>query len=117
MNFTLMIYLRQDEFSARTDPARQAAFWGSFIPYMQALKDAGIVVGGAGLQPPDMAATVRQKDGQRTIQAGPYADTKEQIGGFFVIDVPDIDTALAWAARYPAELNGVVEVRPNIPSL
>jgi len=114
MQYTMMFYLNPSEFSARTDPARSAAFWGSFLPYMQAVRDAGVFAGGAGLEPPDTATTLRLRDGNRLVQDGPYADTKEQLGGFFVIEVPDLDTALDWAARYPAGPDGVVEVRPNI---
>jgi hypothetical protein len=115
MNYTIMFYLDASQFAARTDPKRREAFWGSFLPYMKALKEAGIVVGGAGLQPPDSATTVRLRDGKRYVQDGPYSDTKEQLGGFFIIDVPDLDTALDWAARYPAGPDDVVEVRPNMP--
>jgi hypothetical protein len=115
MQYTLMFYLSPSEFTARTDPQQRAAFWGAFLPYMQSVRDAGIFAGGAGLEPPDTATTVRLRDGKRLVQDGPYADTKEQLGGFFLIDVPDLDTALDWAARYPAGAHGVVEVRPNIP--
>ena len=114
MQYTLMFYMSSSEFSDRTDPNRKAAFWGAFLPYMQAVKDAGVFKGGAGLEPPDSATTVRVQNGKRSVQDGPYADTKEQLGGFFIIDVPDLDTALDWAARYPAGPHGVVEVRPNI---
>ena len=58
---------------------------------------------------------MRVVDGKRRVQDGPFADTKEQLGGFFVIDVPDLDTALSWAARCPAAASGAVEVRPNLP--
>lgn len=114
MQYTLMFYMSPDEFSARTAPAKRAEFWGAFLPYMQAVKDAGIFKGGAGLEPPDSATTIRLKSGTRSVQDGPYADTKEQLGGFFIIEVPDLDTALDWAARYPAGPRGVVEVRPNM---
>ncbi len=117
MNYTLLFYQSPDEFAARTDPKKREAFWGSFLPYMQALKDAGVVVSGAGLQPPETATIVKLRDGQRQVQDGPYADTKEQLGGFFIIDVPDLDTALDWAARYPAGPGGLVEVRPNLPPM
>jgi len=117
VNYTLLFYLSPNEFSARSDPSKRQAFWGSFVPYAKALRDAGVVVGGAGLQPPDAATTVRLSNGQRQVQDGPYADTKEQLGGFFIIDVPDLDTALDWAARYPAGAGGVVEVRPNLPPM
>ncbi len=114
MQYTLMFYMNADEFSARTDPQRKEAFWGAFLPYMKAIQEAGIVVGGAGLQPPSTATTYRLRDGSPIVQDGPYADTKEQLGGFFIIDVPDLDTALEWAARYPAGPHGIVEVRPNL---
>jgi hypothetical protein len=112
MKYMLMFYLDQAEFSARTDPEKKAAFWGSFMPYMQAVKDSGIFAGGAGLEPPETATTVRIGNGKRLVQDGPFADTKEQLGGYFLIDVPDLDTALDWAARYPAGPGGAVEVRP-----
>lgn len=114
MQYTLMFYQSQTEFTDRNDPAKHAAFWGAFGPYMKALQEAGIVVGGAGLEPPETATTVKLRNGQRLVQDGPYADTKEQLGGFFIIDVPDLDTALQWAARYPAGPESVVEVRPNM---
>ena len=114
MQYTLMFYMSPSEFSARTDSNKKAAFWGAFLPYMQAVKDAGIFKGGAGLEPPGSATILRVKNGKRSVQDGPYADTKEQLGGFFIIDVPDLDTALDWAARYPAGPQGLVEVRPNM---
>ncbi|MDP9037195.1 MAG: YciI family protein [Myxococcota bacterium] len=117
MQYTLMFYLGRDEFDARTDPARKDAFWGAFLPYARALSNAGIVVGGAGLEPPDTATTVRYENGQRLVQDGPFAATKEQLGGFYVIDVPDLETALSWAARYPAGPGGAVEVRPTMPPM
>jgi hypothetical protein len=115
MNYTLLFYQSPDEFRARTDPQRRDAFWGSFMPYMKAVRDAGIFVGGAGLQPPELATTVKSRGGERLVQDGPFADSKEQLGGFFIINVPDLDTALEWAARYPAGEGGGVEVRPNLP--
>jgi hypothetical protein len=114
MHYSLLFYQSPSDFAARTDPKKKEEFWASFLPYMKALKDAGIVVAGAGLQPPETATTLRLLNGQRQVQDGPYADTKEQLGGFFVIDVPDLDAALDWAARYPG---GLVEVRPNLPPM
>jgi len=83
--------------------------WGA---YTQALIDAGVMRGGQALKPVSTATTVRVRDGARQVQDGPYADTKEHLGGFYLIDVPDLDTALAWAARNPAASMGAVEVRP-----
>lgn len=116
MQYTLLFGLTPDEFAARTAPETQRAFYGAFMPYLKAIREAGIFVNGAGLQIPSTATTVRLKNGKRQVQDGPFADTKEQIGGFVVIDVPDLDSALSWAARYPCEEGGLVEVRPNLPT-
>jgi hypothetical protein len=115
MNYTMLIYQSPDEFAARTDAQKREAFWGSFLPYVKALTDAGIVVASGGLQPPESATTIRMTDGRRHVQDGPYADTKEQLGGFFIIDVPNLDMALDWASRCPA--GSAVEVRPNLPPM
>lgn len=68
--------------------------------------------GGAGLQPSSTATTLKTRSGQRHIQDGPFADTKEQLGSFFVIDVANLDAALGWGARAPCAATGGVEVRP-----
>ncbi|MBV9766641.1 MAG: hypothetical protein JOZ48_17480 [Acidobacteriaceae bacterium] len=81
MQYTLMFYLSPEEFSARTDPAKREAYWAAFMPYMKAVRDAGIFRAGAGLEPPDTATTLRLREGKRLVQDGPYADTKEQLGG------------------------------------
>jgi hypothetical protein len=113
MNYTLLIYQSPADFAARADPVKHEAFWGSFMPYMKALQESGVVVSSAGLEPPQTATSIRLSEG-KLVQDGPYADTKEQLGGFFIIDVPDLDTALEWAARCPAGESTVVEVRPNL---
>ena len=114
MNFTLLIYENKAGFALRTDPQGSKAYWAAWPAYGQALRDAGVFVGGAGLQPHDTATTIRLQDGQRQVQDGPYADSKEQLGGYYVIDVPNVDAALEWAARVPAAPGSVVEVRPNL---
>jgi hypothetical protein len=116
MQYTLLFGLTPEEFEARSNPEKKDAFYGAFFLYMKAIRKAGIFVTAAGLQPPSAATTVRLKNGTRQVQDGPFADTKEQIGGFVVIDVPDLDTALSWAARYPCDDGGLVEVRPNLPT-
>jgi len=108
----LLIYESADNFAARTDPARRDALFGAYRAYTQALTEAGVFVGGAPLQPPQHAATVRQRDGARQVQDGPFAEAKEQLGGYYVIDVASLDQALEWAARCPAASYGTVEVRP-----
>ena len=73
-----------------------------------------VCVGSNRLQPSSAATTVRVANGKSQVLDGPYADSKEQLGGYFMIDVPDLDTAISWAARCPAAGHGVVEVRPTL---
>jgi len=114
MKYTILVYESATELSARTDAQRKDAYWGAYRAYTKALMDAGVMVGGAGLQPPPLATTVRLRDGKRQVQDGPFADTKEQLGGFYLIEVPGLDQALDWAARCPSAASGSVEVRPNL---
>lgn len=117
MNYVLLCYESPANFAARTDPLKKDTFWSAMGHYLKALKDAGILVGGAGLQTPEMATTLKFPNDQRQVQDGPFADTKEQLGGFFVIDVPHLDAALDWAARFPRLPDRVIEVRPALPPM
>ncbi|MEO0828932.1 MAG: YciI family protein, partial [Pseudomonadota bacterium] len=81
--------------------------------YIGALKEAGVLLDTDWLQPVETATTVTLKSGERRVQDGPFAETKETLGGFFAVDVPDLDTALAWAEKCPAAKRGLVEVRPS----
>ena len=114
MKYTILVYENESDFIARTDGTRKDAYWGAYRACTQALTEAGIMVGGAGLQPPPLATTVRQRNGKRQVQDGPFAEAKEQLGGYYVVDVPNLDKALEWAARCPAASSGAVEVRPNL---
>src|SRR5215471_19367344 len=114
MKYTILVYESEADFRARTDAARKDAYWGAYKAYTQALIAAGVMVGGAGLQPPPSATTVRQRDGKRLVQDGPFAEVKEQVGGYYVVDVPNLDQALEWAAKCPAASSAGVEVRPNL---
>ena len=113
-----MIVFREplDEFEKREDPAQMGDYWGAWGAYIGAMRAAGVIVKGDGLLPPAMATTVRMRDGERLIEDGPFADVKEQLGGYFVIDVDDLDAAIDWAGRSPAALVGSVEVRPVMPA-
>jgi len=117
MNFTILMYESEADFARRTDPKESAAYVAGWAAYMKTLRDAGVVVAGAGLQPPQAGTTLRLSGGKRQVQDGPYADTKEQLGGFCIIDVPSLDVALDWAARCPAAASGAIEVRPALPPL
>jgi hypothetical protein len=85
----------------------------AFDAYARALEDSGALVSAEVLQPVANTTTVTLREGGLKIQDGPFADTKEQLGGTFVIDVPDLDAALAWAEKCPAAQYGVVEIRPS----
>jgi hypothetical protein len=104
----LLIYTPVDGPPAGTDP-EQSAKW---FEYTQALQDAGVHVAGEALQPVDSATTVRVRDGETQIIDGPFAETKEFLGGFYILDCPDLDTALGWAAKMPNIHYGTTEVRP-----
>ena len=113
MKYALLIHESNEVFDVRQDPAKAPAYWGAYTAFGQALTEAGVMTGGAGLQVPETATTLRKHNGQNMIQDGPFADTKEQLAGFYLIDVADLDAAMEWAARCPAIVyGGSVEVRP-----
>ena len=93
-------------------PEEAAAEHPRWMAYTQALSDAGAFVSGDALQPVATATTIRVRDGERLVSDGPFAETKEALAGFYVIDAPDLDAALDWAARIPSATRGSVEVRP-----
>lgn len=119
MKYTILIYDTPEAFAFMHGPdtPEKKTHWGAWPPFVKALTDAGIFAGGGALQPPETATTLRFKKGDRLVQDGPYADTKEQLGGFLTINVPDLDAALDWAARCPRLPGQVCEVRPNLPPL
>jgi hypothetical protein len=108
MKYILLVNESQDVTERRNDPTLRAAG----MAYGEALRAAGVIVTAAGLQPPETATIVSVRDGKRQVHDGPYAETKEFLGGFVIIDVPDLDAALEWAARHPAAGYSSVEVRP-----
>lgn len=114
MRFAVIVYETKEDFAIRSDPQRAPAYWGAYKAYSEALRAAGVAAGGAALLPPSAGTSVRIRDGKRAVQDGPFTDSKEQLGGFFLIDVPDLDTALMWAARCPAASSCGVEVRPEL---
>src|ERR1700687_5494508 len=111
MQFVLLVYESSEAFATRnndeTDP-----YTGAWRAYYKALVGAGVSLGDKPLEVPETGTTVRLKEGKRRVQDGPYADTKEQLGGFIILELPSLDAALDWAARCPAAAIGAVEVRP-----
>ena len=99
---------------AAPDPEQAAAEMPRWFQYTQELQDAGAMRAGEALHPTDSATTVRVRDGETQITDGPFAETKETLGGFYLIDVPDLDTALRYAAKMPNITYGTVEVRPVV---
>ena len=112
MQFSLIIYQTPKAFVMANDPAHAADYTAGWAAYAAALAEAGALAGGTGLEGPDTATTIRFAGDGPLIQDGPFADTKEQLGGFFNINVPNLDTAMKWAARAPLKYGGSVEVRP-----
>lgn len=114
MQYMILVYQDEAEVVART-PEQISTVRGAYMAYRQALSDAGMFHSGAPLELSTTGTTIRVRDQKRTVHDGPYADTKEQFGGFFIIDCPDLDTALDWAAKCPAAQTAAVEVRPVMP--
>ncbi len=117
MHYLLMLNESEADFAMRLHPEQSATYWGGWNAFIGAMAQAGVIVKGDGLQGPHTATTLRVRDGRRLVQDGPFVDTKEQLGGYFVIDVPDLDAALAWAAQAPCAATGSVEVRPVLPPM
>ena len=95
MDYMLMFYEPAAQFEQRRDRVQSQPYWAAWMAYVQAMHASGVVKSGAGLQEPATGTTVRVVEGKRRVQDGPFADTKEQLGGFFVIDVADLETAIA----------------------
>ena len=111
MQYILMAYVDEAQWPKMTK-AQQEQGMAAYMAYTQALVEAGAFKGSNRLRPVATATTVRVVDGKTQVLDGPFADSKEQLGGYFLIDVPDLDAALAWAARCPGASHGAVEVRP-----
>jgi hypothetical protein len=112
MQYAILFYGPQLPAGHEPSAAEQAEMKRVWGEYMGALGAAGVMRGGEALMPAHTASTVRLRDGRRQVQDGPMADSKEALGGFVVIEVPDLDAALDWAARSPSSLRGATEVRP-----
>jgi hypothetical protein len=115
MQFMLGLITDEDRF-ANLSEERERERFGAYMAYRTALIEAGAFVAGTRLRPVTDATTVRiAPNGETQVLDGPYAEAKEQLGGYFLIDVADLDAAIAWAARCPAASEGSVEVRPVWP--
>ncbi|WP_421981594.1 YciI family protein [Roseibium sp.] len=112
MRYTFLLYTDPADLAGMT-PEDWAAEKEVYGAYIGALQKAGVFVDTDWLQPVETATTLSLKGGSWQVQDGPFADTKETLGGFFVIDVPDLDAAMAWAEKCPAAKTGKVEIRAS----
>jgi hypothetical protein len=108
MKYAILFHEKTHHFARRSEPG----FMDAWMAYIEAIKAAGVFVTGSGLQPPETGTMVSVRDGKRKVHDGPYAETKEFLGGLVIIDVPNLDAALEWASRSPAAGYSSVEVRP-----
>lgn len=110
---TYLLLLHADESGwGKMTPAQQEEGIAAYGAYTAALREAGALLSVNRLQPVSAATTVRVVDGKNQVQDGPYVETKEQLGGYYLIKADDLDGAIAWAARCPGAHHGTVEVRP-----
>lgn len=112
-----MLLIMGDEKTMNSLPTvRDTGMSEEFAAFHTALVKSGALVGGERLRPTTAATSVRVRDKKAVVLAGPYAETQEQLGGYYVIDVPNLDDAIEWAAKCPSARNGVIEVRPVWPT-
>jgi hypothetical protein len=115
MRYILLINTDEAAEAARSAEENEAIM-GGYYAFTKELRESGALVDGDELQPTSTATTVRVRDGKTMTTDGPYAETKEQLGGYYIIDAADLDEAIAWAAKIPGAKLGAIEVRPIVES-
>ncbi len=111
MRYIMVVYETAADVDRRGDPAGEQ-YIAAWRAYYKALEEANVYVGGAPLKHAATATTVRLREGRRQVQDGPFAEAKEELGGFLILELPSLDAALDWAARCPAAAAGALEIRP-----
>lgn len=111
MKYLLLIYGNEAQMQTASQE-QNSQMLAAYGAYAEAMTKAGVMLGGNRLRPTSSATTMRAPGGKANVLDGPYAETKEQLAGYFMIDAPDLDAALSWAARCPGAANGAIEVRP-----
>ena len=111
MQYLLMLYADEAGWDKMTE-AQQKEGVAAYAAYTEALRQAGALKGSNRLQPTSAATRVQLANGKPQIMDGPYSDSKEQLGGYYLIEAPDLDAALSWASRCPGAGHGIIEVRP-----
>jgi hypothetical protein len=112
MRYTFLLYNDESDFSDVSEE-QMGEVQKAFGEYIGAMQQAGVLIDTDWLQPSSTATTLSLRGGTRTVQDGPYADTKEQLGGTFAIDVPDLNAALSWAEKCPTVHYGIIEIRAS----
>ena len=107
----MVLIIGNADLVAKAKAEDMQALMGAFMAYTKAMKDAGVYVDGSPLRPAPTAKTLRMQGGKLQVLDGPYAESREQLGGYFLMDVPSLDVALDWASRCPGLPYGAVEVR------
>jgi len=116
MQYIVLIYGSEKGWSSMAKEGIEQMY-AEYRKYSEDLAKAGVMRGGSELKPTSTATTVRVRGGKRQVTDGPFAETKEQLGGFYLIDVPNLESALDWAAKCPSAKDGSIEVRPLAPSM
>jgi hypothetical protein len=118
MKYALLIYAAEKDWTARSAD-EQKRIYDEYWGYTVELKKSGKMLSCQPLDPTSTATTIRVRDGKTVPTDGPFADTKEQLGGIYVVDVKDLDEAMAWASRIPDARHGSIEIRPlmNVPEI
>ena len=115
MKYLLLIYDNEAS-AAGLSEAEQGAFFGEYMEYTRAIRKSGNYLGGEALEPVATATTVRVRDGKTVTTDGPFAETREQLGGYYLVEAKDLDEAISLAARIPSSRYGSIEVRPIMPT-
>src|SRR5262249_39117592 len=118
MKYALLIYAAEKDWQAKSKE-EQTGVYNEYWAYSMELKNSGKMLSCEPLDPTTTATTIRVRNGKRLVTDGPFADTKEQLGGIYVVDVKDLDEAMAWAERIPDARGGSIEIRPlmNVPDM
>ncbi|NNU15628.1 YciI family protein [Parvularcula sp. ZS-1/3] len=112
MQYLLMIFEDEAHMQRSVEEKGFEAYMAPWMAYTEEMEKAGVMAGGNALEMAHTATTVSVRDGKRTIQDGPFLDMKEQLGGYYVLDVPGLDEAIKWAEKCPAAKYGHIELRP-----
>jgi hypothetical protein len=113
MRYLLLIYT-QERFEADLTPGEQDSVMEAYFAFSREAREAGVMLSGEALQPTATATTVRVREGKTLTADGPFAETKEQLGGYYMLECPNLDEAIEWAAKIPGARHGSVEIRPLV---